>query len=76
MKFNQRLKELRQDRDLTQINLAKEVDSTQRSISNWELGIAEPPYSMLITIADFFQVSVDYLLGITDDPTPPRRIKR
>ena len=76
MKFNQRLKELRQDRDLTQINLAIEVDATQRSISNWELGVSEPPYSMLITIADFFQVSVDYLLGITDDPTPSRRIKR
>lgn len=62
-----RLKELRTERCLSQTELAKKIETTQRNLSNWENGINEPDFETLIRIADVFQVTTDYLLGL--EPT-------
>lgn len=67
-KFNERLRELREDNNLTQAKLAKELHIDQRSISFYEIGKYEPNLDTLIKISIFFQVSTDYLLGLTDCP--------
>ncbi len=70
MKFNEIIKGLREDKDITQTKLAKIFNTTQRTISNWEVGRNEPPYEMLIKYAIYFNVSTDYILGLTNDPEP------
>ncbi len=67
MLFSQRLKELRNECGLTQKELAKKLKTTDKSIWNYEKGIARPPIEIITAYADFFQVSTDYLLGRTDD---------
>ena len=66
--FAERLKELRKNRNLTQKQLAVEVELSERGIQNYELGLREPPISIAITLADYFDVSIDYLVGRTEDP--------
>lgn len=66
--FSERLKELRKDKNLTQKSLAEKVGSARRSIQSYELDINKPTSDVLIALADFFDVSVDYLLGRTDNP--------
>ena len=61
-----RIKELREDRDLRQIDLARATGIDQRTISNYETGKSNPDSYALIKLADFFGVSVDYLLGRTN----------
>lgn len=63
-----RLKELRLKRRLSQLRLAMELNTTQNTISRYETGDREPGIMELIKIADYFNVSVDYLLERTDDP--------
>lgn len=63
-----RLKELRKKRRLSQITLAMELNMNQNSISRYENGEREADYATLIAIADYFNVSVDYLLGRTENP--------
>lgn len=64
--FAQRLRELRQEKGLSMKQLAKELDTTDAAISNWENEINEPKISYLKAIAQYFGVSADYLLGIED----------
>ena len=64
--FAQRLRELRQDRNLSMKQLAKQLNTTDAAISNWENEINEPKISYLLSIAKFFNVSTDYLLGLED----------
>lgn len=64
-----RLKELRTKQGISQVRLAIELNMAQNSISRYESGAREADYATLIRFADFFHVSVDYLLGRTDDPT-------
>lgn len=59
----ERLKELRQDNGLSQAALAKIIGVSQKAIDYWERGINEPKASYLICLADYFEVSTDYLLG-------------
>ena len=61
-----KIKELRQEVGLSQAELAKIVNTTQKNISNWENGFNEPDFSTLIQFAKYFGVSVDYLLGIEE----------
>ena len=61
-----RLKQLRIDRSLRQKDVADALGITLNAICNYELGIREPSLSMLVKIADFFEVSTDYLLGRSD----------
>ena len=75
MSYNEILQELRKDKQITQSELAKIFLTTQRTISNWESGRNEPPYNMLVKYAKFFNVTTDYILGLSDIPTPNYRIK-
>ena len=69
MKMPIRLKELRKLRKMTQQRLALELNMNQNTISRYESGEREADYQTLIRFADFFNVSIDYLLERTDDPT-------
>ena len=63
-----RLKELRKKKHISQIRLAMTLDMNQNSISRYETGEREADYKTLIAFADYFNVSVDYLLERTDNP--------
>ena len=63
-----RLRELREQKKLSQQRLAIELNVAQNSISRYETGEHEADYAMLIKIADYFNVSIDYLLERTDVP--------
>ena len=63
-----RLKEIRKAKGISQIKLAMDLHTTQNTISRYETGEREPGINELIKIADYFNVSVDYLLGRTDNP--------
>ncbi len=58
-----RIRDLREDRDLRQSDLAEAVGIDQRTISNYETGKSNPDSEALIRLADFFNVSIDYLVG-------------
>ena len=61
-----RLRDLREDHDLTQETIGKLLGTTQQQYYKYEKGIQEIPAHHLITLADFYKVSVDYLLGRSD----------
>ena len=63
-----RLKELRKAKGLSQLKLAIDLNTNQNTISRYETGEREPGIVELIRIADYFSVSVDYLIGRTDNP--------
>ena len=58
-----RLAELRKSRNLSQKELAQKLTSSQNTISNWETGKREPDFETTIMLADYFDVTTDYLLG-------------
>ncbi|MBQ8309347.1 MAG: helix-turn-helix transcriptional regulator [Clostridia bacterium] len=64
--FKDRLKDLRNERNLSQQELGKIVNMSKMAISHWESGHSEPSISQLILLSDFFEVTVDYLIGKTD----------
>lgn len=63
-----RLKLLREQRNISQVRLAMDLNLSQNSISRYETGQREADYKTLIAIADYFDVSIDYLLERTDCP--------
>ena len=63
-----RLKELRQEKGINQKELAIKIETTQRNISNWENGNSEPDIQMILKMAKFFEVNVDYFLGGDESP--------
>lgn len=63
-----RIRNLREDRDLTQTQMGKILSCSQRVYSNYERGDIDIPTQTLILLADFYEVSVDYLLNRTDNP--------
>ena len=65
--FNIRLKELRKEKGLTQKQLAEKLGYNQSMICFWEKGINEPTESAIKRVAQFFNVSADYLLGLKDE---------
>ena len=65
-KFSERLKELRADKGVGQIELAKAINVSKGIISLWENDLREPKMSNLIELAKYFEVSIDYLVGIID----------
>ena len=72
------LRALREDRNLSQKQLAELLQVHQTTYSDYELGNINIPVSALIQLAEFYHTSIDYLVGYTDDPTPypkprPRR---
>ena len=71
----QRLRDLREDMDLYQKDIADYLHGSQVTYSRYELGTREIPLESLNALADFYGVSVDYLMGRTDEkkPYPPKR---
>jgi transcriptional regulator with XRE-family HTH domain len=65
-----RIKELRTERGITQADLAKILKISDRAVGYYENGDREPDYSTLLKIADYFDVSIDYLLGASDIKKP------
>lgn len=65
--FPERLRQLRQEQELSQYALADALDFSRGLLGNYELGKREPDYDTLIILANFFEVSTDYMLGISDD---------
>lgn len=68
MFYYQRLKDLREDRNykIDQAEIAKLLNTTQQTYSNWETGKREIPFHHVITLADFYDVSIDYIAGRTN----------
>ena len=64
----QRIRDLREDRDLKQRQLAEYLNCSQQVYSNYELGQRDIPTDVLIQLSAFYNVSVDYLLGLTANP--------
>lgn len=75
MIFCERLKELRLKSEMTQDDLAKKLNISTSTISFYESGAREPNLSTLISIAEIFNVSTDYLLGLTDISLPEDEVK-
>ncbi len=63
-----RLKELRKKKRISQLKLAMDLNMSQNSVSRYETGKHQADYETLVKIADYFNVSVDYLLERTDNP--------
>ena len=69
-----RIRELREDRDLFQKDIAEMLSMSQTGYSKYETGENDIPTQVLIKLADFYGTSVDYLLGRTDDPTAVEKL--
>lgn len=70
-----RMKELREDRDLKQRDVAAYLNVAQNSYSNYENGNRECPIDMLVQLSQYYHVNLEYLLGLTDEsaPLPPSK---
>lgn len=73
MAYYRRLRELREDHDLTQAQLAARLGMKQPQYFRYEQGYRDLPTDILIRLADLYNTSADYLLERTNDPAPPRR---
>ena len=67
-KLSNRLIKLKKDKNLLQKDIAKDVNLSLREYKYYERGQREPTASVLIALADYFDVSIDYLVGRTDNP--------
>ena len=71
--FFRRIGDLRIDNDKTQQEIADMLICNRQVYARYERGIREIPVSMIITLANYYQVSVDYILELADSPTPYKR---
>lgn len=71
----QKLKDIREDRDLTQIDIANLLSVPRSTYSMWELGICIIPLDKLCELADYYNVSIDYALGLTNKSNTKHLIK-
>ena len=65
-----RIRDLREDRDITQTELAKHLQIHQTTYSDYEIGNLNVPIDILIKLAKFYNTSIDYIVELTDTPTP------
>ena len=70
-----RLRELREDHDLTQAQISKYLNISQTGYSKYETGENDVPTKILIELAKYYKTSIDYLLELTDNPKPYERNK-
>lgn len=70
-----RLRELREDHDLTQAQISKYLNMSQTGYSKYETGENDVPTKILIELAKYYKTSIDYLLELTDNPEPYERNK-
>ena len=68
MKYYQRLRDMREDHDMKQIEIAKLLNTTQPQYARYESGERELPMHHFITLAKYYNVSLDYLSGLVDTP--------
>lgn len=66
-----RIRDLREDKDMTQTEIAKLLNCSQRVYSNYECGDTDIPTEILISLAKIHHTTTDYLLGLTNNPNPP-----
>ena len=66
----QRIRDLREDRDITQTQLAQFLQIHQTTYSDYEIGNLNVPIDILIKLAKFYNTSIDYIVGLTDNPKP------
>jgi transcriptional regulator with XRE-family HTH domain len=71
--FIDRLRTLRNEKNVSQKQVAVGLNITETGYQNYEVGRRKPTFEMLIALADFFDVSIDYLVGRTDTPEVNRR---
>ncbi len=69
MGYYKRLRDLREDKDLTQAQLVEILHMHKTTYTNYEQGKREIPFALAIKLAKFYKVSVDYIAGLTDDPS-------
>lgn len=72
MRYYPRLRDLREDADLTQDQLVKLLGMHKTTYTNYEQGKREPPFELIIRLAVFYNVSIDYIAGLTDTARPLR----
>lgn len=70
--FSERLKQLRKEKGLTQIELAKAIGVSGGTVAMWETGKRRPSFEMLNILTDFFDRSLDYILGTPHNPSPEK----
>ncbi len=72
----QRIRDLREDKDMTQDELAKALGMWLNTYRNYEVGNREPPFSVMIELAKYYNVSLDYLAGLIQTPEALDRLKK
>lgn len=70
MNYYNRIRDLREDRDYTQNDVIKILKMHKTTYTNYEQGKREPPFEFIIKIAKLYNVTIDYIAGITNNPTP------
>lgn len=73
MAYYPRLRDLREDADLTQDELVQILGMPKTTYTNYEQGKREPPFSLIIRLAVMYNVSIDYIAGLTNTPTPLKK---
>ena len=73
MNYRTRIKHVREDRDLTQAEIGKLLQKSQQGYNHIEAGRAELKIDDLIILCKFYNLSADYLIGLTDSPTPLKK---
>ena len=68
MNYYERLKDVREDNDLTQVDVAGILKTTRQQVSKWETGAQMMGVDKYIILAEYYNISVDYLLGLIDEP--------
>ena len=70
--FAERLKELRKDKNMTQVQLAEELGVSKGTVAMWEIGKREPNFETLHRLSDIFDKRIDYILGYSNDASSPQ----
>lgn len=70
--FGEKIKDLRKEQNLTQKEMAQALSVTVSTLSHWECDYQEPSFKDLSLLANYFDVSTDYLLGVSEDDSAPR----
>ena len=76
MSYYPRLRDLREDADLTQTQLVELLGMHKTTYTNYEQGKREPPFELIIRLAKLYNVSIDYIAGLTDRPAPLRKKRK
>ncbi|MCI9145080.1 MAG: helix-turn-helix transcriptional regulator [Eubacterium sp.] len=70
MQYYPRIRDLREDRDLTQTQLVQILKMHKTTYTNYEQGKREPPLEFIVNLAKFYDVTIDYIAGLTNTPSP------